>query len=73
VLTSVLIGSSLLGVVGALLAIPFAGSIQIALREVVEARRLQVRGAHEALGAAAEDASAIPPADTPTVPPPEVT
>ena len=47
--TSVLIGSSLLGEIGALLAIPFAGSIQIALREVLEARRQQVRGAHEAL------------------------
>jgi predicted PurR-regulated permease PerM len=49
VLTSVLIGSSLLGIIGALLAIPFAGSIQIALREVLEARRSSVQGAHEAL------------------------
>jgi predicted PurR-regulated permease PerM len=39
VLVSVLIGTSLLGVVGALLAIPAAGSIQIALREVLEERR----------------------------------
>ena len=39
VLTSVQIGSSLLGVIGALLAIPFAGSIQIALREVLESLR----------------------------------
>ena len=49
VLTSVLIGSSLLGIIGALLAIPFAGSIQIALREVLEARRSQVQGARERL------------------------
>ncbi len=49
VLTSVLIGSSLLGIVGALLAIPFAGSIQIALREVLEARRSQVQGARDRL------------------------
>ena len=47
VLTSVLIGSSLLGIIGALLAIPFAGSIQIALREVLEARRSQVQGARD--------------------------
>ena len=39
VLVSVLVGTSLLGVVGALLAIPAAGSIQIALREVLEERR----------------------------------
>ena len=52
VLTSVLIGSSLLGIIGALLAIPFAGSIQIALREVLEARRSQVQGARDALTAA---------------------
>ena len=61
VLTSVLIGSSLLGMIGALLAIPFAGSIQIALREVVEARRMQVRGAHEALVATPDDGGGIPP------------
>jgi len=61
VLTSVLIGSSLLGVIGALLAIPFAGSIQIALREVVEARRNRVRGAHDALVAGADDGGGIPP------------
>ena len=35
VLASVLIGSTLLGVLGALLAIPVAGSLQIALREVI--------------------------------------
>jgi predicted PurR-regulated permease PerM len=54
VLTSVLIGSSLLGVIGALLAIPFAGSIQIALREVVEARRASVQDAHDARGIPAD-------------------
>ena len=42
VLLAVLIGSSLLGVLGALLAIPVAGSVQIALREVLESRRAQV-------------------------------
>ena len=42
VLVSVLLGSALLGVLGALLAIPVAGSLQIALREVLEARRTRV-------------------------------
>jgi predicted PurR-regulated permease PerM len=42
VLLAVLIGSSLLGVLGALLAIPVAGSVQIALREVLDSRRAQV-------------------------------
>jgi predicted PurR-regulated permease PerM len=42
VLLAVLIGSSLLGVLGALLAIPVAGSVQIGLREVLESRRARV-------------------------------
>ena len=42
VLLAVLVGSSLLGVLGALLAIPVAGSVQIGLREVLEARRQRV-------------------------------
>jgi predicted PurR-regulated permease PerM len=42
VLLAVLIGSSLLGVLGALLAIPVAGSVQIGLREVIESRRARV-------------------------------
>lgn len=42
VLMAVLIGSSLLGVLGALLAIPVAGSVQIGLREVLASRRAHV-------------------------------
>jgi predicted PurR-regulated permease PerM len=42
VLLAVLVGSSLLGVLGALLAIPVAGSVQIGLREVLESRRARV-------------------------------
>ncbi len=42
VLVSVLVGASLLGIIGALLAIPVAGSIQVILRQVLEARRLRV-------------------------------
>jgi predicted PurR-regulated permease PerM len=42
VILSVLVGAALLGILGALLAIPVAGSIQIALRDIVEARRTRV-------------------------------
>ncbi len=42
VLVSVLIGASLLGIVGALLAIPVAGSIQVVLREILMSRRARV-------------------------------
>jgi predicted PurR-regulated permease PerM len=42
VIVSVLVGAALLGILGALLAIPVAGSVQIALRDIVAARRLRV-------------------------------
>jgi predicted PurR-regulated permease PerM len=42
VILSVLTGAALLGILGALLAIPVAGSIQIVLRDVVAARRMRV-------------------------------
>jgi predicted PurR-regulated permease PerM len=42
VILSVLVGAALLGILGALLAIPVAGSIQIALRDIVAARRMRV-------------------------------
>jgi predicted PurR-regulated permease PerM len=42
VILSVLVGAALLGILGALLAIPVAGSIQIALRDIVAARRTRV-------------------------------
>jgi predicted PurR-regulated permease PerM len=42
VIVSVLIGAALLGILGALLAIPVAGSVQIALRDILEARRARV-------------------------------
>jgi predicted PurR-regulated permease PerM len=45
VITAILVGSSLLGVLGALVAIPIAAAIQIALRDVWENRRLPVVGA----------------------------
>lgn len=43
VLVSVLSGAALLGVIGALLAIPVAGSIQVVLRRVLDARRARIR------------------------------
>ena len=59
VLVAVLFGSTLLGVVGALLAIPAAASIQIALREWWEWRT-----------AAAAGEAPPPPAPGPEIPPP---
>ncbi len=50
VLLSVLIGTQLLGILGALLAIPAAGSIQIALREIIESRRRTVTTEHVVAG-----------------------
>ena len=41
VLVSVLFGSALFGVLGALLAIPVAASIQITVREVLKQRRAE--------------------------------
>jgi predicted PurR-regulated permease PerM len=45
VITAILIGSSLLGVLGALVAIPIAAAIQIALKDVWEHRSSPVMGA----------------------------
>ena len=45
VITAILIGSSLLGVLGALVAIPIAAAIQIALKDVWENRPSPVVGA----------------------------
>jgi predicted PurR-regulated permease PerM len=56
VLLAVLVGSSLLGILGALLAVPVAGSVQIGLREVLEARRQHVATLPEG----AEDGPAEP-------------
>jgi predicted PurR-regulated permease PerM len=56
VLCSVLIGAALAGVLGALVAIPIAGSIQVILHEVLELRR------EHAAAAAAEESPATPPA-----------
>jgi predicted PurR-regulated permease PerM len=42
-IVSVLIGSTLLGILGALLAIPIAASIQILLREYFDPRTFSIR------------------------------
>jgi predicted PurR-regulated permease PerM len=60
-IVSVLIGSTLLGILGALLAIPIAASIQILIREYFDPRTLSIRKA-----APPEDPSApSPPANDP--------
>ena len=41
VLISILIGAELAGILGALAAIPVAGSIQVVLRDVLAARRIR--------------------------------
>ncbi len=57
VLPIVLAGAALLGVVGALLAIPVAGSIQIITREYIESRRRDI-AQHRAAAEALEGGSA---------------
>ena len=42
VVVSVLVGASLLGIIGALLAIPVAGSVQVVLRRVLDVRRQRI-------------------------------
>ena len=54
VILSVLAGATLLGVLGALLAIPIAGSIQVALSETIEERRRTIAERRAALLAAGE-------------------
>ena len=39
VLIAVLIGGQIAGIIGALLAIPVAGSIQVVVKEMLDARR----------------------------------
>ena len=50
VLVSVLVGAALLGIVGALLAIPVAGSVQVVLRKVLESRRSRMAAERELVG-----------------------
>ncbi|MFN8223421.1 MAG: AI-2E family transporter [Gaiellales bacterium] len=49
VIASVIVGAALLGVVGALIAVPLTASIQIVVREITAERRAAVAAAREAL------------------------
>lgn len=60
VLVAVLFGSTLFGVLGALLAIPFAAAIQIIIREFAEYRRAVSHPAHPAPGTAQSPATTPP-------------
>jgi predicted PurR-regulated permease PerM len=69
-IVAVLFGSTLLGVIGALVAIPVAASIQILLREYVDMRTLSIR--REPPGGAPPAPPAGPPPEGPPAgPPPE--
>jgi predicted PurR-regulated permease PerM len=52
VLVSILIGADLAGVLGALAAIPIAGSIQVILAEVLTARRQRIAAVNPPPGGA---------------------
>ena len=49
-IASVLVGSALLGVVGAVLAVPVAASVKIIVREVTDGRRSRMAALREAPG-----------------------
>ncbi len=57
VIASVVIGASLLGVVGALVAVPLAASIQIVVRELTAARRAAIELASETAPPSVADSS----------------
>jgi len=48
----VMVGGALLGVVGAILAVPVAASVKIVVREVTEGRRACMAGLRDAVAAA---------------------
>jgi predicted PurR-regulated permease PerM len=48
VIASVILGAALLGVVGALIAVPLTASAQIVIRELTAERRASVAKAHTA-------------------------
>jgi predicted PurR-regulated permease PerM len=70
-IVAVLFGSSLLGVVGALVAIPVAASIQILLREYVDLRTLSIRREPPPEGPPGGSPPEGPPAGPPPAPPEE--
>jgi predicted PurR-regulated permease PerM len=62
---SVLVGAALLGILGALLAIPAAASVQLALSDVVWKRRLEMASARRAAAHAQEAEDSTPVTTTP--------
>jgi predicted PurR-regulated permease PerM len=74
-IVAVLIAGALLGVVGAILAVPFAATIKVVLREAGRPRRERMAALREEQGAAvpappaADARGAAPPATEPVVPP----
>ena len=56
IIVAVTLFGSLLGVLGALTAVPLAATIQIFVQELTKARRAEVAAAREALAAPAEPA-----------------
>jgi predicted PurR-regulated permease PerM len=70
---SVLLGATLLGVLGALVAIPVAASIQILFREYVDLRTLTIKPeSPEEPPSGGPPSGGPPPADPPEEPPPAV-
>ena len=49
-IASVMVGGALLGVVGAILAVPVAASVKVVIREVTEGRRDRMAALREAPG-----------------------
>jgi len=64
-IVAVLFGATLLGIVGALVAIPVAASIQILLREYVDVRTLSIKTSPPEPPAEPPESSPPPPAPTP--------
>jgi predicted PurR-regulated permease PerM len=64
-IVAVLFGATLLGIVGALVAIPVAASIQILLREYVDLRTLSIKTSPPEPPAEPPESSPPPPAPTP--------
>lgn len=61
VIASVIVGAELLGVVGALIAVPLTASIQIVIRELTAERRAAVAMAHAATPPSSASPSSPPP------------
>ena len=70
VVVAVLFGAALLGILGALVAVPIAASVQIAMREYAEYRGIRPRPAPEPPAEPPDEPPAEPPDEPPAEPPP---